>query len=89
MTKKNVSDEVTIETSVSKNQSCIQMEKGATGRLKCKVLEAEMSLAHLRIRKEVNLVGVIRMSGRMERGGQRETGVGSCGPMVLGMEYRL
>lgn len=33
--------------------------KGATGRLQVQVLEAEMSLAHLRIRKEVSLVGVM------------------------------
>lgn len=59
MIKKNVSDEVTIETSISRNQSCIQMEKELQEGFKCKVLEAEMSLAHLRIRKEVSLVGVM------------------------------
>lgn len=59
MIKKNVSDEATIETSVSGNQSCIRMEKELQEGFKCKVFEAEMSLAHLRIRKEVGLVGVI------------------------------
>lgn len=37
---------------------------------KCRVPKAEMSLAHLRIRKKISLTGH-DLNGRLERGGQR------------------
>lgn len=59
--KESFSNRVAIQTSINGNQPCIYMEGKLQAGSKCRVPKAEMSLAHLRIRKKISLTGMIWM----------------------------
>lgn len=56
MVKESFSNRVTIKTSINGNQPCIYMKGKLQEGSKCRVPKAEMSLVHLRIRKNISLI---------------------------------
>ena len=61
MVKESFSNRVTIKTSINGNQPWVYMKGKLQEGSKCRVPKAEMSLARLRIRKKIRLIGMIWM----------------------------